>query len=163
MPIVEGMPTVSPSAEVWAGASEGVKQTAKAEETVGRVERLSQEANAQLDAAAKARQEAERETTKLTKDAGTLLDAVRNQVDTLAMKKKEFEALDERLGALQSSVGDAEGRMEAVAVKDKHLTALTQKVDGLTKRFETLFAQSDELTKKQLSSSKPRWRRFSAR
>ena len=41
--------------------------------------------------------------------------------------------------------------MEALAAKDKNLVALTQKVDGLTKRFETLFAQSDELTKKQLS------------
>ena len=41
--------------------------------------------------------------------------------------------------------------MEALAAKDKNLVALTQKVDGLTKRFETLFAQADELTKKQLA------------
>ena len=41
--------------------------------------------------------------------------------------------------------------MEALAAKDKNLIALTQKVDGLTKRFETLFAQADDLTKKQLA------------
>src|SRR4029077_15956409 len=35
--------------------------------------------------------------------------------------------------------------------KDKNLVALTQKADALTKRFETLFTQSDELTKKQLA------------
>ena len=36
------------------------------------------------------------------------------------MKKKEFEAFDERVRALQGSVGDAESRMEALAAKDKH-------------------------------------------
>ena len=41
--------------------------------------------------------------------------------------------------------------MEALAAKDKNLIELTQKIDGLSKRFETLFAQADELTKKQLS------------
>ena len=41
--------------------------------------------------------------------------------------------------------------MEALAAKDKNLIALTQKVDGLTKRFESLFAQADDLTKKQLA------------
>ena len=87
---------------------------------------------------------------KLTKEATTLLDAVRGQVDTLAVKKKEFEAFDERLRALQAGVGDAESRMEALGAKDKNLIELGQKVDGLTKRFETLFAQADELTKKQL-------------
>ena len=41
--------------------------------------------------------------------------------------------------------------MEALTAKDKNLIALTQKVDGLTKRFDTLFVQADELTKKQLA------------
>jgi len=53
-------------------------------------------------------------------------------------------------------IGDAESRNGSLAAKDKNLVALTQKVDGLTKRFETLFfAQSDELTKKQLSARDP--------
>ena len=68
------------------------------------------------------------------------------------MKKKEFEAFDERLRTLGSSVGDAESRMEhARRQKTKNLTELTQKVDALAKRFEALFAQADDLTKKQLS------------
>ena len=67
------------------------------------------------------------------------------------MRKKEFEAFDERVRALQGSVGDAETRMEALAAKDKNLIALSQKVDGLTKRFDALFAQADDLTKKQLA------------
>ena len=68
---------------------------------------------------------------KLKKEATALLDAVRGQVDTLALKKKEFEAFDERLRALHAGVGDAESRMEALAAKDKNLIELTQKVDGL--------------------------------
>src|SRR5439155_26039740 len=50
-----------------------------------------------------------------------------------------------------SGVGDAESRMEALSAKDKNLAELTQKVDGLSKRFEALFAQADDLTKKQLA------------
>src|SRR5262245_43480184 len=131
--------------------NEGMKQAGKAEDTISRIEKLAQETNAQIDTAAKLRQEAERETVKLTKDAGTLLEAVRAQVDTLGVKKKEFEAFDERLRSLNTSVGDAESRMTALAAKDKSLIELSQKVDSLTKRFESLFAQADDLTKKQLS------------
>ena len=56
-----------------------------------------------------------------------------------------------RLRALHSDVGDAESRMEALTAKDKNLIELTQKIDGMSKRFETLFASADDLTKKQLS------------
>src|SRR3989442_2697741 len=131
--------------------NEGMKQAAKAEDTISRIEKLAQESTTQIDTAVKLRQEAERETVKLSKDASSLLDTVRGQVDTLGVKKKEFEAFDERLRALNTSVGDAESRMSALAAKDKNLIELTQKVDGLTKRFESLFAQADDLTKKQLS------------
>ena len=131
--------------------NEGLKQAAKAEETLGRIEKLTQETNGQLESAAKTQQEVERETIKLSKEGTTLLDAVRGQVDTLAMKKKELEAFDERVRALQGTVGDAESRVDTLAAKDKHLVALGQKVDGLTKRFEALFGQADELAKKQIA------------
>src|SRR5207249_541309 len=131
--------------------NDGLKQAAKAEETIARVEKLAHDSSAQLEAATKTRQEAERETLKLTRDAAGLLDSVRGQVDTLALKKKEFEAFDERLRALTASVGDAETRMDALGAKDKNVNALTQKVDAISKRFETLFAQADDLTRKQLS------------
>src|SRR6266851_3432601 len=131
--------------------TEGLKQAAKAEETIGRIEKLALDTSAQIDAAAKARQEVERETAKLTREAGTLLESARSQVDALAIKKKEFEAFDERVRGLQGSVGDAESRMEALAAKDKNLVALSQTVDGLAKRFEALFAQADDLARKQLA------------
>src|SRR5207247_1439041 len=75
--------------------NEGMKQAAKAEDTISRIEKLAQDTNSQIETAMKVQQQAERETTKLTKDASGLLDAVRGQVDTLGVKKKEFEAFDE--------------------------------------------------------------------
>lgn len=131
--------------------NEGMKQASRADDAIGRIERLSQETDKQLEAATKLRQETERGTAKLTKEAGTVLDAVRGQVDALGLKKKEFDAFDERIRSLHASVGDAETRMQALAAKDKSLIALSDKVDALTKRFETLFNQSDELTKKQIT------------
>src|SRR6185369_15635461 len=88
--------------------NEGMKQVARADDTLARTEKLAAETSAQLESAALLRQETERETGKLKKEAGTLLDAVRGQVDTLAFQKKEFEAFDERLRTLQTGVGDAE-------------------------------------------------------
>src|SRR4051812_45402915 len=131
--------------------NEGMKQIARADDTLARTEKLAAETNAQLESATKLRHETERETGKLKKEAGTLLDAVRGQVDTLALKEKEFESFDLRLRTLHGDVGDAEARMEALAAKDKNLIELSQKIDGMSKRFEALFTSADELTKKQLA------------
>ena len=131
--------------------NEGMKQAARAEESIGRIEKLTLEAAAQLDGVAKTRQEAERDTARLSKDTAALLETARGHVDALAIKKKEFEAFDERVHTLQGSVGDAESRMTALTAKDKNLVELGQKVDGLSKKFEALFAQSDDLARKQQS------------
>src|SRR5262249_4996671 len=80
-----------------------------------------------------------------------LLDAVRGQLETLAVKTNEFDAFDERLRTLHSGVADTESRMDALSAKDKNLIDLAQTVDGLSKRFEVLFAQADDLTTKQLA------------
>src|SRR5262249_21390056 len=80
-----------------------------------------------------------------------LLDSVRSEVGALGLRRKEFEAFEERVRSLQGSIGDAEGRMESLAAKDKNLALLSQKVDGLAKRLESMFAQADDLTQKQLA------------
>ena len=131
--------------------TEGMKQAARADDTIARVEKLAQDTDKQLETRMKLRQETERETVKLTKEARSVLAAVRGQVDTLTAKKKEFEALDERARALQTSVADGDLRMLAFSAKDRDLIALGERVDGLTKRFEVLFDRSDELTRRQLS------------
>ena len=131
--------------------NEGMKQAAKAEETIGRIDKLAADTALRMEAAAKLNQEVQRETTKLQKDSTSLLEILRSEVGTLTVRKKEFDSFDERVRALQGSVGDAETRMEALSAKDKNLISLSQKVDGLTKRFDALFAQADDLTKKQLA------------
>src|SRR5205814_986860 len=90
--------------------NEGLKQSVKAEETITKIEKLSEETDQRMDAAAKLNTEVGRETAKLQKESTILLEAVRTELNTLSFKKKEFEAFDERLGTLQSSVGDAESR-----------------------------------------------------
>ncbi len=70
--------------------NEGMKQVARADDTLARTEKLAVETHSQLESATKLRLETEREVSKLKKEAGTLLDAVSVQVDTLGVKKKEF-------------------------------------------------------------------------
>ena len=41
--------------------------------------------------------------------------------------------------------------MDALGAKDKNLLELAQKLDLLTKRIDSLFTQSDELTRKQIA------------
>src|SRR5438094_4302806 len=131
--------------------NEGMQQAAKADETIARIEKLGVDTAQRMDAAAKLNQEVQRETARFEKDGRLLLDGVRAEVTTLAVRKRELESFDERIQLLQMSVGDAESRMDALAAKDKNLIALTQTTDSLTKQFETLFAQSDELTRRQLA------------
>jgi chromosome segregation ATPase len=131
--------------------SEGMKQAAKAEETVTRIEKLAAETAGRMEAAMKLNAEVLRETGRLEKDTTTLLGMVRAEVDALNVRKKEFESFDARVHGLQGSVSEAETRMSALAEKDKSFIALTQRVDALTKRFEALLGQADELTQKQLA------------
>src|SRR5207237_9689609 len=106
--------------------TDGLRQATKAEETIGRVEKLAESTGQQLEAASKTREDAERDRIRLTKEATALLESVRGHVDTLTVKKKEFEAVDERLRTLQASVGDAESRMAELAAEDKNRNDLTQ-------------------------------------
>src|SRR5262249_37739872 len=92
--------------------NEGMKQVARADETLARTEKLSAEADAHLEQAATLRQEMERDTGKLKKDATALLQTVREHVEALGRRKREFESIDERLRTLQSGGGDAESRTD---------------------------------------------------
>ena len=95
--------------------SEGSKQIERTEETVARMEKLAVEATAQLDIATKAKDELSREMARVEKDGQALNESIRGHVEKLIVEKKEFEALDQRLRVLQTSVGETEGRMESLA------------------------------------------------
>src|SRR4029079_14959604 len=77
--------------------NEGMTQAAKVEETVGRIEKLTQGAPAKPETAGTTRHQAERETAKLTRIAAALLEGVRGHVESLGARKKELETFEERL------------------------------------------------------------------
>ena len=129
--------------------NEGLKEVARSEETIGRVEKLVRESNAQVDAATKTRDEFARESIRLEKEGRALVDVMRSYTERLGLEKKEFEAFDQRLRVLQTTVGESESRMDALAAKEKHLSQLNQRVDVLSKDFQGLMGQADELSRKQ--------------
>ena len=140
------------SMEVQIGKlNQGMKQAATAEETLARLEKLSAETTARLETAARLHEETERQTASLEKRGGLLLESLHAKVGTLAVDKKEVEAVGERLRALVGAIDRAEARMGAFAGQEKFLSTMAQETEGLSKRFEGLFAQSDELTRRQLT------------
>ena len=56
--------------------NEGMKQAAKAEETIGRIDKLSSDTAERMDAATKLNQEVQRETVKLQRDSSALLESL---------------------------------------------------------------------------------------
>jgi chromosome segregation ATPase len=129
--------------------TEGMKQAAKAEETVATIEKLVDEANGKAQAATILRDEFGRDAARFEKEGRALIEAMRTQTEALSLGKKQFEAFDERLKTFQGTVGEAEVRMDAMAVKEKHVAQMTQRVDALGKDFQALSAQADDLSRKQ--------------
>jgi chromosome segregation ATPase len=129
--------------------NEGSKNVARAEETVARMEKLAQATTEQLSLATSAREEWSREFTRLEKESRSLSEYLKGTVERLAVDKKEFDQFDHRLRALSSAVGEAEARMDGVLQKDKNLAVMNQRADELSKSFQTLMAQADEMSRKQ--------------
>ena len=71
--------------------NEGMKQAAKAEETIVRIDRLSADTTERMDTAAKLNHEVQRETSKMQRDSSALLESLRSEVGTLTIRKREGE------------------------------------------------------------------------
>ena len=87
--------------------------------------------SAQLDAGTKARDAFAIDLAKLEKDRTSLTDFVRGYIDRLAVERKEFDAFDQRVKALQTSIGEAEKGMEGLAARDRLAASIGQRVDQL--------------------------------
>jgi len=131
--------------------NEGMKHAASADETLARLETISAEMTERLTSAVKLHEETEQQTAKLEKRGAVLLESMSAQVETLAVGKQEVEAVDQRLRALDGAVGRAEARLSAFAEQEKLLSTMAHGVEGLSKRFKELFAQSDDLIRRQLT------------
>ncbi len=129
--------------------NEGSKNVARAEDTVARVEKLTQETAAQLSSATTMREEFSREFARLDKESRGLADYLKSTVERLVVDKKEFDQFDQRLRVLSGGVAESEARMDGVLQKDKQLAAMNQRADELSKSFQTLMVQADEMGRKQ--------------
>ena len=129
--------------------NEGSKHLSQAEDTVARMEKLAQDTTAQLSAATTAREEWTREFARLEKDSRGLSEHLKSTIERLAVDKKEFDQFDHRLRALSGEVAESEARMEGVLQKDKQLAVMNQRADELSKAFQTLMSQADEMARKQ--------------
>jgi chromosome segregation ATPase len=131
--------------------SEGMRRAATAEETLARLEKLSTDTTQRLEGAARLHAETEQQAALLEQRAASLLESMHTQIGTLAVDRKAVETVDERLRILDDAVGRAEARMGALAGQEKDLAGIAQGISGVSRRFEDLLAQSDELTTKQLA------------
>ena len=118
--------------------SEGMRRAATAEETLARLEKLSTETTQRLEGAARLHAETEQQAATLEKRAGSLLESMHAQLETLAVDKKAVEAVDERLRILDVALGRAEARMDALAEQEKDLAGIARGIEGVSQRFEGL-------------------------
>jgi chromosome segregation ATPase len=130
--------------------SEGMRHAAAAEETLMRLENLSTDTMQRLESAARLHAETGQQAAMLEKRGASLLESMHAQVETLAVDKKEVEAVNERLRILDGALARAEARIGALAGQEKDLAGIAQGIEVVSKRFEDLLAQSDELTSRQL-------------
>ena len=130
--------------------NEGLKKAARGEKVVTRVEKLVEDVTARAEGAAKVRDEMAREAARFEKDWRALADQMRAALDRVGQENKSLEVYQQRVGVLQSSVGEAESRLKALSARERHLVApLGQRVDGLSKAFEGLLARAEEFSTKQ--------------
>ena len=130
--------------------NEGSKHVARAEDTVARMEKLAQETTAQLSAATTAREEFGREFARLDKESRGLVRLPEDDGRAPRRRQEGIRSFDHRLRALVGERGaKSEARMDGVLQKDKQLSAMNQRADELSKSFQTLMAQADEMARKQ--------------
>ena len=128
---------------------EGAKHAAHGEESAAQLERLAEELHERVVAATRARDEFMRDSARMERDGRALADLTRGNVEKLALKQTESEALGERLRALQEAVRESEQRMSVLSQQERHLSLLPQRFDEFGQMFETLTGTADELSGKQ--------------
>jgi chromosome segregation ATPase len=95
--------------------ADGAKHVTKTEELLDRLERLSAETSADLEAGAKAKDELTREIAKTHRDSKEFGDFARNYLERIDLARKEADALGQRLSSLNSGMGDVESRLETAS------------------------------------------------
>jgi DNA repair exonuclease SbcCD ATPase subunit len=105
--------------------NEGSKQAAHTEEIVERIEKIARDVTGQLDTALKAKETFTLDVARLERDRSTLTEFIRGYTEKMTVERKEFDAFDNRVRVLQTSVAEAEKGMEALAARERNVSDLT--------------------------------------
>ena len=122
--------------------NEGDRQIARTEEAVDRIEKLARETSGQMDAALRGKEAFALDVARLERERTGLSDFMRTHLERLQGERKEFDAFDQRVGSLRTTLGGFEKKLDALAARERHITALTQKLDGVDKRLTGLLTQT---------------------
>ena len=128
---------------------DGGRQVARTEETVERIEKLTQETATQLEVATKAKEALTLDVVKLDRDRGQLSEFMQGYLDRLAVEKKEFDAFDQRIRSLHVAIAAIEKSVDGVATKERHVSALNQRIEELGTQLKALSVQASELQEQQ--------------
>ena len=128
---------------------EGMKEAARSEDTLARIERLAEETDQQFDLAQKVRHEFGRDVARFERDGRSLVDTMRGAIETLALERSQFDTFNQRLRALHSAIEHAEARADALESHQRLVGDLSQQATGLKGELQALSEQADELAHKQ--------------
>ena len=128
---------------------DGAQQAGQVEETVNRIEVLTNDTVARLDEATKSKEAFTRELDKLEQGRSELTDFVRGYFERLSVERKELDAFGERLKSLHTGLTNSEATINSLQEREKDLGALGQRTDGLEKRMADLMGQAEDLQGRQ--------------
>jgi chromosome segregation ATPase len=129
--------------------NDGLKQITRGEQAAARIRQVVEDTQTRADAAAQARDEFIRETARFEREGRALMGVLAGSVEKLALYKNDFDAFDRRLGALQTSVGEAETRLVSVAAREQDLGAMDRRIETLALELRLLTTQAADLAGKQ--------------
>ena len=129
--------------------NDGAQLAAQVEETVNRVQGLTNEAVARLDQATTSRESFTRELDKLEQGRANLTVFVRDYTERLTVQRTELDSFDERVNSIQSGLSTAEEHVGTLLEREKGLTVLDQRTERIEKRVTRLAGQAEDLQKSQ--------------
>ena len=119
--------------------NEGTKLAAEADETLRRIEQVSSEITTQLEQAQQTKTGFSADLTKLDKGRGELTEFVKAHFERLSLERKEFESFDQRVQALQNTLGALERGFDGLAGKEKAVVVqVTKQLKQLDQRHTQL-------------------------
>ena len=110
---------------------EGTKRAARVEETLANLQKMQAATNTTLEEASHARENFRREVDRQERTAQGLIETVRRQIDQFAGNKQEIETVHERLRLVQTGIGAAETRVEAVSAREQELEQVLEHIQSI--------------------------------